>query len=81
MLRDADLLWALWNMVPELTSYLRPVIASNVDTTRENIMTAISIDKFQICCCHIRVFGSGFVWKIHLISNLGLRFQLSFSHN
>lgn len=42
-------------------------------------MTGIS--KFQICCYKIGVFRSGFAWEIHLISNLDVKFQLSFFHN
>lgn len=42
-------------------------------------MTGIS--KFQICCYKIGVFSYGFAWEIHLISNLGVKFQLSFFHN
>lgn len=42
---------ALHSMVPGLTGYLDPVIiTSNVDTTREKIMTGIS--KFQISYCN-----------------------------
>ena len=75
ILCSADFLWALHHMVLELNSYLALVWGYN----QENTMTGIS--KFHICCYKIGVFRSGFAWEIRLISNLGMKFQLSFFHN
>lgn len=51
MYGNTNFMLALHSMVPELTGYLDPVIiTSNVDTTREKIMTGIS--KFQISYCN-----------------------------